>query len=424
MSDAATKEQVEAAAPVAEVPAAQEASAPAAEDVKVEETPAATAAEAPAAVEAAEEKPAAVTESSEAPQETQNGEVNVEKTNGHNQRAHKNNRKYDPSSQPVTDDPALIRNQVEFYFGNSNLPIDKYMWEQTGGPENKSVSLKTICNFSRMRRFQPYSAVVAALKESHFLEVSGEEGEETIKRKTAYVSVPDAQQKKVAQSVYIKGFGEEVKTTQFDIEAWLGNYGAVNHVKLRRNAEDNSFKGSIFAEFKSEELAKAFVALDPAPTWNGNELKIMMKREYLDEKTRMIQAGEMEPSKFHKSTFYEGKEKGSKERGRGGGGHRGGNRSGKNDSKDWGKKNGFNNRGGGRGGRGRGRGNRGGRGGRGRDDREKRGDRSEAAPRSNNNVTPPTIQSTEANGKRPREDDGGQGPPAKKVDVGPQAAAV
>jgi hypothetical protein len=39
-------------------------------------------------------------------------------------------------------------------------------------------------------------------------------------------------------------------------------------------------------------------------------------------------------------------------------------------------------------------------------------------------VKPPTIQATEANGKRVREDDGGQGPPAKKVDVKVDAAAA
>jgi lupus La protein len=336
--------------------------------------------------------------------------------------------------------------QVEFYFNDSNLPTDKFMWEQTGGPENKPVPLKTICSFSRMRRFQPYSAIVAALKDSTSLEVFGEEGSEVIKRKKPYVSSTDAQRKKVAKSVYIKGFGEEQASTQFDIEAWLSNYGTVNLVKLRRT-EDNTFKGSIFVEFHTEELAKSFVALDPAPTWNDNELKIMMKKDYLDEKTRMIRAGEMEPSKHHKGTFFEGKEKGGKDKSHRGGGRGGGSRSGKDDSNDWKKKNGFQGgRGGGRGRGGRGR-SRGGRGRAGRDNRDRREDKSEAAPRSNNkyvpthqrglipkmhtntlfppnSVKPPTIQATEANGKRAREDDGGQGPPAKKVDVKVDAAVA
>ncbi|KAK0620361.1 hypothetical protein B0T14DRAFT_521225 [Immersiella caudata] len=410
MSDTVSKEQAETAAPataVVEAVAPEESSAPAAK--------------AEAVVEKSEEQSPAFAESNETAQEAQNGESKPLKTS---RGPVTNNSKFDPSSQPVTDDPVKIRNQVEFYFNDSNLPIDKFMWEQTGGTENKPVPLKTICSFSRMRRFQPYSAVVAALKESTLLEVSGEEGSEVVKRKKAYVSGTEAQQKRTAKSVYIKGFGEEQASTQFDIEAWLSNYGTVNLVKLRRKAEDNSFKGSVFVEFHTEELAKSFVALDPAPTWNGNELKIIMKKDYLDEKTRMIRAGEMEPSKYHKATFFEGKEKGGKDKGHRGGARGGGNRSGKDDSNDWKKKNGFQGgRGSGRGRGGRGRG-RGGRGRGGRDNRDRREDKSEAAPRSNNNVKPPTIQATEANGKRAREDDGGQGPPAKKVDVKADAAAA
>ena len=266
------------------------------------------------------------------------------------------------------------------------------MWGQTGGEENKPVPVKTICEFNRMRRFQPYSAVIAALKESSFLEVSGEEDAETVKRKVAYRSVPEAQKKRLAKSVYIKGFGEEGTTTQVDIETWLKQFGAVDRIKLRRTTPENTFKGSIFVEFQTEEIAKSFVALDPQPTFQDKELKIMMKSDYLDEKTRMIRAGEMEPSKHHPPTFYEGKEK-KGFRGRGGRGQGRGNHQGKGDSNDWKKRredeqnNGSQN---GRGGRGRGRGGRGrggrsGRGGRGgRDDREKRDDRRESAPRSNN----------------------------------------
>lgn len=102
MSDAATKEQVEA--PVTEVPAAQEVAAPAAEDVKTDDTATAAAA-APSTVQTVETA-----------KETQNGDAKSEKADGQQQRIQaKNNRKYDPASQPVTDDPVMIRNQVCFF---------------------------------------------------------------------------------------------------------------------------------------------------------------------------------------------------------------------------------------------------------------------------------------------------------------------
>ncbi|KAK0715800.1 hypothetical protein B0H67DRAFT_250815 [Lasiosphaeris hirsuta] len=348
---------------------------------------------------------------------------------------YKNNRKYDPSTQPVTDDPDKIRAQVEFYFNDSNLPADKFMWEQTGGVENKPVLIKTICAFKRMRNFQPYSAVVAALKDSRSLEVSGEEGEELVRRKKAYVISTEAQKARLAASIYVKGFGDEESSTQFDLEAFFNKFGDINIVKLRRTQE-NLFKGSVFVEFASEEGANKFLALSPTPTWKGHELIIKKKIDYLEEKNRLIKAGELEPSNSRRPTFFEGKERGGG-RGRGRGG-RGGERSsnGKNDSNDWKKrrdddqKNGFKGGRGGRGGRGRGRGGRG-RGGR---DNDRRG---AAAPRSTNDVKAPMIQSSnnvkapaiqatndngapvkngESNGKRALEDAGGE-PPAKKVDV-------
>lgn len=314
------------------------------------------------------------------------------------------------------------------------------MWESTGGEENKPISLKTICNFKRMHKFQPYTAVVAALRESAFLEVSGEEGQEVVKRKKAYTSSNDGQKAKLHASVYVKGFGDEEPSTQFDIEAFFAPYGPVNLVKLRRTAED-FFKGSVFVEFASAELADAFVKLDPAPTWKGHGLLIMKKLDYLEEKNRQIKEGLLEPSSSRQNSFWEGKEKGSRG-GRGGTRGRGRGRDGKTD--DWKKrreedqKNGFKN---GRG-RGRGRGGRGGRGGRDNHNKGREEKKTEEVKKNTNeyvqllprsyvfanspcSVQIPTIQSTAGtNGKRAREDDGGSAPPAKKVDTKPEAVAA
>jgi lupus La protein len=230
------------------------------------------------------------------------------------------------------------------------------MWESTGGEQNKPMSLKIICSFKRMRQFQPYSAVVAALKESNFLVVEGEEGNETVRRRKAYVSSTEAQKARLAASIYAKGFGEEEPSTQFDIEAFFAKYGHVKLVKLRRTAEE-VFKGSVFVEFASAEEADAFVNLDPKPTWKGNELLVMKKQAYLDEKNRQIKEGLIEPNTNRRRVFFEGREKGGIRGGRGG--QQG--RSGDDKNKDGDKKNGFK---GGRGGRGRGRGGRNFRGGR------------------------------------------------------------
>ncbi|KAL1883779.1 hypothetical protein VTK73DRAFT_8315 [Phialemonium thermophilum] len=329
-----------------------------------------------------------------------------------NKKAPSSNRKFDPSTLPVTDDPDKIRAQVEFYFGDSNLPTDKHMWNLTGGPENKAVPLKEICAFKRMRRFQPYSAVVSALRDSKTLEISGPEGEEVVKRKKAYVPASDNAQARMAASVYVKGFGDEEPTTQFDIEAFFAPYGPVNAVRLRRTNE-NLFKGSVFVEFQTEELAKKFLALDPPPTWKGHELKIMSKKAYVEEKTKLIQEGKIEASNSKPKRFFEGKEIGGR------GGHRSRGRDSKHsdtrDSGDWKKRKDdrFNRRG--RGGHRRGRGG----------NRDRGGDRREAGGEGDGDSAKAAADSTAtneaapeaANGKRVREDEGDGQPPAKKVDT-------
>jgi lupus La protein len=291
--------------------------------------------------------------------------------------------------------------KVAFYFGDSNLPQDKFMWTITGGRENKPVDLKAICSFKRMQRFKPYSSVVAALRESDFLVLEGEEGKETIKRKIPYLPQSEAGKNKMARSVYVKGFGDEEPTTQFKIEAWFQKFGTTMSVRLRRT-DDNLFKGSVVVEYQALESAQKFLNMDPPPSWEGHDLLIMSKQAYVDGKQQLINEGKLKPSKTNQKGFWEGKV-GPNGGGRGRDGNRGNSGAGDH-------KNGFrdnrNGRGRGRGrGQGRGRGGRGGgRGGRDFRDKESSGDSTSE------------VRDT----KRPRDDAGesndGQ-PPAKKAAI-------
>ncbi|KAI8654914.1 hypothetical protein NCS57_01238800 [Fusarium keratoplasticum] len=378
--------------------------------------------------EKTEEKPQEKAEETSENKPEESKSTNILKTTAKiDHENHRNNRKFDPSTREVTDDPDAIRKQVEFYFGDWNFPQDKFMWESCGGAENKPMKLKTIHSFKRMRTFQPYTAVVAAIKDSKFLELSGEEGEEEVKRKYPYKPMNTSKAKVEAATVYVKGFGDETPNTQFDLETFFAQFGEVKGLKLRRTNE-NLFKGSVFVTFADEEEANKFIKLEPSPKWKEHDLKIMSKRAYCDEKNELIRQGKIEPNASNPRKFYEGREsgnKGGRGRGRGGKDFRG------RDQDDWKKrrendqKNGFRDRrGGGRGGRGRGRGGRDGD--RGRDGGRDRDQRKEEV-KHNGNDTMPRIQSTaddsNTNGKRAREDDAPAGEPvAKKVDVKADAA--
>lgn len=300
--------------------------------------------------------------------ETKNTERNDDRrSNGYpNKRQRGENIKTDYSVLPESSDADEIRRQVEFYFSDSNLPTDKYLLDQSGGHKNLPVDLKVIHNFKRMRHFQPYSAVLEAVKQSQVLIVNDKD-EITRKEPLSDKFTADIEQNRkihqdrtMARSVYAKGFGDETKRTQTDVEEFFGLYGTVNAVRLRRKA-DGLFKGSVFVEFATEQEAEDFLKLDPKPKFKAadgeeKELAVKSKKAYVDEKVDDIKEGRLAPNSPRKNN---------------GGGQRrdGGNWNDRRDRDQGGR---------GRGGRGggRGRGNnrggsrgRGGRDGRDRDDR-------------------------------------------------------
>jgi hypothetical protein len=60
---------------------------------------------------------------------------------------------------------------VEHYFSDANLANDKYLLGKCGGRANIPVSIKSIHGFPKMRKYKPFTGVVAALKHSYILEV-------------------------------------------------------------------------------------------------------------------------------------------------------------------------------------------------------------------------------------------------------------
>lgn len=154
-----------------------------------------------------------------------------------------------------------------------------------------------------MRHFQPFSAIVEALKESTVLELV--ENDTCVQRKIPLAKTLENksmqevekvyEDETMARSIYAKGFGDEKPSTQFDIEAFFSDYGLTNSVRLRRTNQ-KIFKGSVFVEFDSEDTQKAFLALDPKPKWKGQSLEIKSKKQYCDDKVNDIRAGRIKAS--------------------------------------------------------------------------------------------------------------------------------
>lgn len=146
---------------------------------------------------------------------------------GHDRYDNRNNVKTRFERKDESSDATEIRRQVEFYFSDSNLPVDNYLLQEVGGPENRPFPLKTLHNFKRMRHYQPFSAIVDAVKGSSFLEVNDKD-EVYRKRALAKHFTLDVEKNaelltsdSMARSIYAKGFGEEDSDTAFKIEEFV-----------------------------------------------------------------------------------------------------------------------------------------------------------------------------------------------------------
>ncbi|OAL47652.1 hypothetical protein IQ07DRAFT_633969 [Pyrenochaeta sp. DS3sAY3a] len=220
-----------------------------------------------------------------------------------NQRSRKNpNEEY--RNLPTTSDKTKIWRQIRFYFSIRNLCYDWHLFNLLGGPDNIPVPLKHIADFNRMKQFQPYSAIVDAVREmdDFILVEDGDRaglGNEAIKLKVPIVAPapnPNADHPRTLEgiffrmkadltndpsaSVYIKGFDVgDSEPGQIELEEMFRPFGSVS-VRKRRD-DDKNFKGSIFIDFDSVDAQKDFLNLDPKPQWNGKDLTIMGKREYV-----------------------------------------------------------------------------------------------------------------------------------------------
>jgi lupus La protein len=96
------------------------------------------------------------------------------------------------------------------------------------------------------------------------------------------------------RSVYAKGFGQETSETHLAIEDFFRLYAQFKSIRLRRD-KWGVFKGSVFVEFEDEKAQKDFLELDPKPEFDGTELKIMSKKDYVEWKNQGILDGTVRP---------------------------------------------------------------------------------------------------------------------------------
>lgn len=127
--------------------------------------------------------------------------------------------------------------QVEFYFGDSNLPSDEFLFKATTKNPDGWVPIALLSSFTRMRPYSNTEWNLEALKTSKDLLEVNEDGT-MIRRKTPLVSNA---QKQLKASIYAKGFGDEVPGLLNELLDYFSRFGPVAQIRLRRT-EEKKFK--------------------------------------------------------------------------------------------------------------------------------------------------------------------------------------
>jgi len=198
----------------------------------------------------------------------------------------------------------IIR-QIEFYFGDVNLPKDKFLKEKQT-EEDGWVTIECLTTFNRLKELSTDLAeICTALKKSDndLLEIN----EADLKvRRSKDKPLPDLEdplvlKAKRMKTLYMKGF--PITYTMDQVTDFLQEKGAEPiFVKLRKT-DDFKFKGSIFTELKTQEQADKLLE-DKEIKIDEEEVMIVMKREEYFTKKNEERRGQGGDGGEKESTFH------------------------------------------------------------------------------------------------------------------------
>ena len=187
----------------------------------------------------------------------------------------------------------IIR-QIEYYFGDFNLPRDKFLSEETKA-DGGWVSMETMLKFKRLVELSSDSAViVAALKKSKagLMEVAEDD---TKIRRNPEIPLPEntveSKNALEARTVYVKGFDLEATTLDELLDFFNETNTNVVSIQMRNYSvgkgkdKEWKFKGSIFITFKTPEAATEFVD-NKDWTYKDKQMILKFQKNYLEDKAK------------------------------------------------------------------------------------------------------------------------------------------
>lgn len=145
-----------------------------------------------------------------------------------------------------------LQEQIEFYFGDSNLQKDRFMKQEINKHPEGYVNISTIASFNRMKQItNDLNLVVKAMKTSSMLEVSGDDL--MVRRKTP---VPEPRNVD-KETIYVE------RLPPYADHDWVkeifSKYGKVVYISIPRFKHTGDIKGFAFVEFESAKVAQEAV---------------------------------------------------------------------------------------------------------------------------------------------------------------------
>ncbi|XP_031559596.1 la-related protein 7-like [Actinia tenebrosa] len=145
-----------------------------------------------------------------------------------------------------------LKDQIEFYFSDSNLQKDRFLKQAISKNPNGYISVKTIADFNRMKQItKDITLVIKAIKSSSLLQLNDDES--MVRRTTP---LPEARNVD-AETIYVE------KLPPHADHDWLRNvfsqFGKVTYVSLPRFKHTGDIKGFAFIEFETPNEADTAV---------------------------------------------------------------------------------------------------------------------------------------------------------------------
>jgi len=186
----------------------------------------------------------------------------------------------------VDDKAKKIVEQIEYYFGDINLPRDKFLQGEVK-KEVGWVPLTTMLKFNRLAKLsEDVEEIANALKCSALIEVS--ENNEKIRRSQDHPlpeNTLEYWQEIKRRTVYVKGFSQDASLDE--IMQFMNQFGATQNVSLRHTRSiPRVFKGSAFVTYGDKETAEKVVSNFEAKEYKDQPLIVMMQEDYWASKNK------------------------------------------------------------------------------------------------------------------------------------------